>query len=391
MLVRRAAACALFASLVAAPCALAGDLTPPGAPSSTMKALDVVEPRIPVGPLTTPGDADSIYRITQPGSYYLTGEVLGKAGFHGVQIEASDVSLDLMGFTVRGVAGARSGLLVSGGTRNGVAVTNGVFRDWPEYGCSMGSAEGAFASGLRLVANGFDGMTIRSGVVENCTARENGFGGFRATQATVFRGCMAEGNAGDGINAGITASVLNCAAILNGDDGIVVGSASSILGCASQQNAGDGYAIDFGSTLRDSGARSNTGRGVAAGEGSTIVNNSLDRNQLDGISVSRRSLVMNNTCSLNGNGSTTGAGILVTADDNRIEGNNLVGNDTGLDVNSSGNFIVRNTASGNATNWDIVASNRVGVIVSAPNSIAILGSTGGAGVGSTDPWANFSY
>ena len=35
--------------------------------------------------------------------------------------------------------------------------------------------------------------------------------------------------------------------------------------------------------------------------------------------------------------------------------------------------------------------NNVGVIVIPPASIAISGSTGGAGVGSTDPWANFSY
>ena len=51
----------------------------------------------------------------------------------------------------------------------------------------------------------------------------------------------------------------------------------------------------------------------------------------------------------------------------------------------------RNSASGNTTNYDIVAFNQVGVIVVPPNSVAISGSTGGAGVGSTDPWANFSF
>ena len=51
-----------------------------------------------------------------------------------------------------------------------------------------------------------------------------------------------------------------------------------------------------------------------------------------------------------------------------------------------------NTAATNTTNnYDIVANNKVGTIVSAPNSVAITGSTGGAGVGSTDPWANFSF
>jgi hypothetical protein len=37
-----------------------------------MKTLDEVEPRIPIGPDTTPGDSDSTYKITEPGSYYLT-------------------------------------------------------------------------------------------------------------------------------------------------------------------------------------------------------------------------------------------------------------------------------------------------------------------------------
>ena len=57
----------------------------------------------------------------------------------------------------------------------------------------------------------------------------------------------------------------------------------------------------------------------------------------------------------------------------------------------AGNLIVRNSASGNTLNYVIVASNAVGQIFSAPASGAISGSTGGAGVGTTDPWVNFSY
>ncbi len=57
----------------------------------------------------------------------------------------------------------------------------------------------------------------------------------------------------------------------------------------------------------------------------------------------------------------------------------------------TGNLVIRNSASGNTTNYDIVANNKVGVIVVPPDSFAISGNTGGAGVGSTDPWANFSF
>ena len=66
-------------------------------------------------------------------------------------------------------------------------------------------------------------------------------------------------------------------------------------------------------------------------------------------------------------------------------------NDRGIDVDAADSLIIENSASGNTTNYEIVAGNKVGAIVSAPDSLAISGSTGGAGVGSTNPWANFSF
>ena len=50
-----------------------GPLAPPGAAAPTTKTLDQVEPRIAINSTNTPGDADSLYKITQPGSSYLTG------------------------------------------------------------------------------------------------------------------------------------------------------------------------------------------------------------------------------------------------------------------------------------------------------------------------------
>ena len=45
----------------------------------------------------------------------------------------------------------------------------------------------------------------------------------------------------------------------------------------------------------------------------------------------------------------------------------------------------------NTTQYEIAANDKIGAIVFAPNSAAISGASGGAGVGSTDPWANFSW
>ena len=70
----------------------------------------------------------------------------------------------------------------------------------------------------------------------------------------------------------------------------------------------------------------------------------------------------------------------------------MTDNDTGIDVDIAGNVIIRNSASGNTTNnYDIVAGNKVGTIVLAPDSVAITGDTGGAGVGTTNPWSNLSF
>ena len=110
-----------------------------------------------------------------------------------------------------------------------------------------------------------------------------------------------------------------------------------------------------------------------------------------GISANSDSIITGNTCNLNGHLAGDGAGIRVAGVDNRIDSNNVTDNDCGIEVESPDNLIIRNSASGNTINYTIAINNRVGEIVSAPDSGNISGDTGGMGVGSTDPWANFSF
>src|SRR4249920_3705163 len=90
-----------------APLPAQGPLTPPGAPAPTMKTLDQIEPRIAINSTNTPGDADSIYKITQSGSYYLTENLAGVSGKIGIEIAANNVAIDLMGFDLAGNGGVR--------------------------------------------------------------------------------------------------------------------------------------------------------------------------------------------------------------------------------------------------------------------------------------------
>ena len=136
-------------------------------------------------------------------------------------------------------------------------------------------------------------------------------------------------------------------------------------------------------------------RRVRTGSECTISRCTVRSNVGDGINVFGSCLVLNNACSLNGNGAGDGAGIHATigGSDNRIEGNNCIGADRGIDVDAAGNIIIRNTASGNTTNYVIVANNVFGAIVdrTAPASAAVSGNTAASSAGTTDPWANFSY
>src|SRR5438552_15661460 len=95
---RRTVVLLLLAGLAAPMSIWAGNLTPPAGPiAPTMKTLTEVEPRTAVNSANTPGDADSLYKITQPGAYYLAGNVQGVAAKNGIKIAASGATLALNG------------------------------------------------------------------------------------------------------------------------------------------------------------------------------------------------------------------------------------------------------------------------------------------------------
>lgn len=73
-----------------------GALTPAGAPAPSMKTLDQIEARTPLGVVGT----NTIgLRIRKPGSYVLMGNITVVAG-EAIEIDSSNVTLDLNGFTL---------------------------------------------------------------------------------------------------------------------------------------------------------------------------------------------------------------------------------------------------------------------------------------------------
>ena len=367
-------------TLVAAGLLFAGPLTPPAGPvASTYKTLTEVEPRIAINATNTPGDADSLFKITQPGSYYLTGNITGVAAKHGIEIAVAtsgpSVTIDLMGFELAGVAGSLDGISATVSSTRNVAIRNGTVRAWGGDGVDVFS----FSSANNLV----DGLRVEG----------NGGRGISAGVGSTVTGCTARGNTGWGIFADTSTVVVGCTAVFNAGGGIFADRGSTVTGCTAQSNSLRGIATSADSTVVSCTSSSNIGDGIFAGEGSTVRGCTVSSNTFHGIVVRSNCSVTHNTCSFNGNGGN-GAGILASGgSDNRIEGNNCTGADWGIFVDTAGNIIIKNTCSGNGLDWVIVADNVCGPIFDrrAPASAAISGFSAPDSTGSTHPNANFSY
>lgn len=341
--------------LVVTVVAIGGPVDPPSGPiGPTGKTIAELEPRTAINAANTPGDATSLFRITQPGSYTLTGNLQGVAGKHGIAIAASGVTLDLNGFAVIGAAGSLDGISVVASDLTTITVRNGTVRAWGGDGVDLSTmnANNARLSELLVSANAANGIAAGTGCA--------------VTSCSVF------GNALVGISAAGGCAISDCTTYSNFGTGISTGSGCAVIRCTSYFNDAAGISVGSGSTVADCTCRLNT---------------------TDGILATSACVIRANTCTNNGFGTGDGAGIHTTGTDNRIDGNTCLLADRGIDVDTSGSLIVRNTCSGNTNNWTIVAGNAIGPIVTAAtNAAAINGNVAAPStLGTTDPFANFNY
>ena len=355
----------------------AGDLNPPVGPvAPTHKTLTEVEPRIAINATNTPGDADSLFKITQRGSYYLAGNISGVSGKRGIEISASGVTVDLNGFDLSGIPGMGmfEGVSTSVDNLKNITIRNGSVRGWG-------------ATGVDLLA-----FSATNSAIIDLRVSGNAGEGISAGDYCMITGCSASFNTGHGILSFSASMIGSCTATFNSGNGIETIGDSTVCECAVVGNTMNGISTSDGCVISNCSASQNSASGILAGTGSTISHCATSINVLDGITVSDGCLVLANTCTSNGNGGS-GAGIHATGSDNRIEGNHCSRADRGIDVDFAGNIIIKNTCSGNTTDWDIVANNVYGPIIDrrAPASAAVSGFSAPDSTGSTHPNANFSY
>ena len=297
------------------PAAFAGDLTPPGAPASTMKTLQEVYDKADEAEARTP--ISSIpYTIDEPGSYYLTQNLGPEAqDVDGIIIAADNVTLDLNGFAVIGPGrtpeSEEAGIYVSD-PRFNIAVRNGTVRDWPDCGVKCDDAQNSIFQSLRCYNNRLNGLFVGEG-------------------------CRVEGN--------------TCHT--NGSAGISAAGASTVTGNTCCSNGNSGIIPGSGSTVTSNTCNSNDNHGISASTGNLITGNTCRSNVNYGINVYAGCRVVNNLCTDNGTG--TGVGIRASNFDNCIEHNLVVGNDTGIECGNNC-YVASNRASGNSPNYSLGGS-----------------------------------
>lgn len=310
-----------------------GSLTPPGAPAPTMKSLQDIYDAVTTGPIAvnstnTPGNSAVIYIISQPGSYYLTTNITGEVGRDGIQITTASVTLNLNGFSVRGVPGSGSGIFASS-VADRVTVANGTVTGWGSYGVYLRNES----------------------LVADVKAQNNTSFGIRTNYYCIIRNCVARGNQSDGIRSEGNAVITGCVSTGNSSNGITIGgSGGEVSGCDSYNNGSSGIS-------------------AGAGGGWVIRNNSCSSNTFHGINVCAENRVLDNVCNNNGSGAENGYGIYVRCGGNYVEGNLCYNNDVGVDALTNGNeVVVRNSAIGNTISYVGTTGNDFGPVGTAAST-----------------------
>jgi parallel beta-helix repeat protein len=211
-----------------------GSLTPPpGPPSPTMITLSQIEPRTPISSVA--------YAITQPGSYYLTTNIIDVSNQNGININANNVTLDLKGFSLLGFSGpGGNNIGINIGPYTNVIVRNGIISGW------------GFA-GIQCTANNV--------ILEHLILSADNTGMLWNGNDDVIRYCMVSGNS-QGISLSGSGSLVVDNELAGNSVGIFV-------------NAGN-------SQIEGNHVTGNGGYGIQILSESYVTNNILIRNTVRG-------------------------------------------------------------------------------------------------------------
>lgn len=344
------AAAAIATLALTAALLTAGPLNPPpGAPTPTYKTLAQVEPRTPI--------SAAPFIIDAPGSYYLTGNIqTAPNAVYAIFIAASNVTLDLNGFTVQG---GETAILLEGNPVSNITIRNGNVRGTTGSGIFVRLTPGpghtvrnitlesitdaaillgpeASVSDVRI-SNAGDGVLVgEASIITNVSIDSPTRSGFTVGPASIIEGCTVLSSlgppafSGHGFSLAQGAAASNCVARSNAGPGFILEPGAIARHCTATDNLGGGFVLGSHARLDRCTSISNAAApGVIVRSnttGWTIERSTINANT-NGIAVggiSSQGAIRNN--SIRGLGTSTGAGILInttTTGDITILGNTI--------------------------------------------------------------------
>jgi len=325
---------------------------PKGSPLSDegmMKTLEQVEPRTIVTNLP--------FNITNSGSYYLVRPMFGSDGNYGIAISASEVKLDLNGFSLNGTANSLSGIKVTSLAEN-ISIRNGVLRNWGQFGIDATNGIDVVIMDVKAYGNGYGGIYAgQNAIMERCSVYGCGFGAGAVGHNPPWN---------DGIQAGSFSTIKDCKIRGNGGAGIHTYNHSRVIGCTSVLNTNaNGIFLQDYCTASDCTAASNK-IGISIFNKCRVINNTVGENGLLG------QLNWPNGIEINGN-------------NNLVEKNAVSYNFVGIRVMGTGNLVINNfvTKSLNTDIYTPNTSNYVGAISTHTSNYGEITNS--------NPWMNFSF
>ena len=219
-----------------------------------MEMLYSSESRIAVNEL--PGDANWVHIIDQPGSYYLTENIIVQSINQGaIFVSADNVTIDLNGFTIYGGSARNQG--ISGDTIKNFTVLNGNILGFQGVGIYAQNTDNFHAQNLRIECDP-NSLTsgIRSGTnsfITNCSVKN-----------CLSAGIDVSGNGG---------FISQCVTNSTGYYGIYLNGSGTVAGCVVNGNSSYGIVIKNGTGLIRGNSITNTA-GIDA-TGSTLINNHI--------------------------------------------------------------------------------------------------------------------
>jgi hypothetical protein len=213
------------------------------------------------------------YTITQPGSYLLTSNlVVSDENTTAIQIYASDVTVDLNGFAIKGPT------VCTGGGGNGTSCA------------PTGIGRGIYSSGS------YESVTVRNGIV-----RGMGSNGVRVSSGrSRVENLIVISNGGAGVHTGWSATVWSCVISLNRTWGLGLGAYSLLHESSIVDNGTTGVTGSGFATIRNSSITGNGSTGIDTGSYGNISDNVVSQNGGTGISCGNGCLVRANSIASNG-------------------------------------------------------------------------------------------